>query len=625
MFVPDGFRTNAYRVLRLSGNATLSEIHKAAASMRRASTLGLAGTNEADIPLLGEVPRTEADIRTAVGRLANPTQRLSDRLLWFHQPPQPENAGMAPLATKFIPDPLDSIARCHDEALHGLFCAFEAGLDDSGAAVFVQALRAWHDIVSDDGYWALASAFEERGGFEPPALPSEVSALRGDVVRLAAEPLILAGRDAIARNDTPAIRLIMGALEQLVNTGPWAQAAQEDIAFPAIERFRALCHAIREECGSRIVREQNAVEHNRGVCDVALGRFRGEVEPALDGVIQLLTPTHEAAQQSREEAALCLSGIATHYTWADDFIASEELHKKALKLAQDTLGAIRIEHGLTQVRESARKQRIFGKLKPISSAPSLGTINGFGSTLYGSSDYDPETQSYATTRYFVALFVPILPVGRYRVIDMGGNQYRFLGKLPIRSVDRWHIGIAAVAIVAIVLSSVISSSQNSGSSNVPSTSSSYGPNSYSPRAPSTSSERPTDPIRVTTEPQSKKQRTYDPRKAQLSILNGQIEAGRSRMSMVESTLQPVIDELNTLNARLKPIASELKSLKRQHDAGLQIDIDDYNEKVNTHNVLLNRHKALIAANSSGFQLYDELAEKDKVLVAQYNALLKRQP
>jgi len=75
MFVPDGLRTNAYRVLRLSANATLSEIHRAADSMRRTAKLGLAGTNEADIPLLGEVPRLEADIRGAIGRLANPSQR----------------------------------------------------------------------------------------------------------------------------------------------------------------------------------------------------------------------------------------------------------------------------------------------------------------------------------------------------------------------------------------------------------------------------------------------------------------------------------------------------------------------------------------------------------------------
>src|SRR5207249_3011404 len=166
----------------------------------------------------------------------------------------------------------------------------------------------------------------------------------------------------------------------------------------------------------------------------------------------------QAAQESREEAALCLSAIATDYTWADDFIASEKLREEALRLAQDTLGAIRIEDGLAQIREAARKQRVFGALKPITSAPSLRTINGFGFTLLGKSDYDPETRSYATTHYFVALFViPIFPVGRYRVIDIGERGYSFLGKLPLRKADGWHLGIALTAIAAIILIGAFSS------------------------------------------------------------------------------------------------------------------------------------------------------------------------
>src|SRR6266436_5143949 len=91
MFVPDKFKTNAYRVLRLSANATLSEIHKAGAGMRRAVALGFADATKDDIPLLGDISRTEADIRAAIGRLENPIQRLSDRLLWFHFPSEPSD------------------------------------------------------------------------------------------------------------------------------------------------------------------------------------------------------------------------------------------------------------------------------------------------------------------------------------------------------------------------------------------------------------------------------------------------------------------------------------------------------------------------------------------------------
>lgn len=112
MFVPDRLKTNAFRVLRLSAGATLSEIHKAAGSMRRAVLLGVANTTDADMPLLGDISRTEADIRAAIGRLENPTQRLSDRLFWFHFAPESRDAKV-----QARPSEPDGAARDHDEAL----------------------------------------------------------------------------------------------------------------------------------------------------------------------------------------------------------------------------------------------------------------------------------------------------------------------------------------------------------------------------------------------------------------------------------------------------------------------------------------------------------------------------
>lgn len=579
MFVPDRLKTNAYRVLRLSADATLSEIHKAAASMRRAALLGLADTTEADMPLLGEIPRTEADIRAAIGGLENPVQRLRDRLFWFHLPPESRDAKAAVAAQP------DGAAWNHDEALRGLFAAFEAGLDDAGVPLWIRALRAWHQVVSDDDYWALTLELEQRGAFEPAAFPSEIDALRENAVGLAAEPSVVAGRDALARDDAATVRRILAALEELADTGPWVAIALHDIASPAVERFRLLCRAVREEYGSKIVREQDAGERNKSTRDAALKHFRAEIEPELHRVIQLVPTDHPAAQESREEAALCLSGIGTDYTWANDFIASEKLREEALRLAQDTLGAIRIEDGLTEIREGARRQRVLGA--PISSAPSLFTWNGVGCSLYGGSDYDPETRSYAMIHYFVVLFIPVFPLGRYRVIDMGGSQYRFLGKLPLRKGDLWHLGIALAAIAAMILIGAFSS-ENSNISSAPSTSS-YATSSQS---------------------------------SQLSALKARIDSGRSQIKVLETQLQPIIDEITSLNAQMETLKTELKSLDEQQKAGIQIDIDDYNTRVNTHNALLARHRALIAANSSDIQPHDELIKQDSVLVEQYNALRK---
>jgi hypothetical protein len=593
MPVPDGLKTNAFRILRLSANATASEIHKAAASMRREAALGVAHTTAADIPDLGEIPRTERDIRSALGRLANPEQRSKDRLFWFHMPLESgDSKACAPPTDEC--DQSQRIAWDHDEALGRLFEAFKAGVEEPGLSLWIQVLRAWHQVVTDDDYWALTLALEERGAFEPAALPSEIDTLRDDAVRLAAEVLVIAGRDALARNDTATVRRILGTLGELADTGPWAAVAQEDIAAPAVEDVRALCGTVREEVSPKIVREQGSAERNKGLCDAALKRFRQQIEPALQRVIQLVPPDHEAAQRSREEAALCLSGIAADYTWADDFIISEKLYEEALSLAHKTLGAIRIEDALAQTREGARKQRVFGALKPISRAPSLTThAYGVGFAMYGNSDHDADTGSYVTTYYFVVLLVPIIPLARYRVIQEG-KQYRFLGKMPLRKRDRWHLGIAVTAIAAIILIVVMSSNQNSNSSYATLPASSYGSSISSPNS----------------------------RNAELSDLKARIDSGRSRMAALDTALGPVIQKLSTLNTRMETLDKDLKSLDEQHSGGVQIDSDDYNAKVTAYNALLGERNGVIAANRSGLQAYRELLKQDSDLVDQYNALLK---
>jgi len=103
------------------------------------------------------------------------------------------------------------------------------------------------------------------------------------------------------------------------------------------------------------------------------------------------------------------------------------------------------------VRSSSRRARSgssnpFPDLSPIDKAPSLTTVNTFGFKLYGKSDRDVETDSYMTTQYFVALFIPLFPIARYRVISEDGYGYKFLGKGKLRGIDWVHMAVF-VAIV----------------------------------------------------------------------------------------------------------------------------------------------------------------------------------
>jgi hypothetical protein len=89
------------------------------------------------------------------------------------------------------------------------------------------------------------------------------------------------------------------------------------------------------------------------------------------------------------------------------FAASQELREQIEKNIQALTDNIEAIH---------RDKKFYGNLRPISSAPSLSTMNWIGFHLYGSTDVDSTNKSYLATYYFVFLFVPIFPICRYRVM-----------------------------------------------------------------------------------------------------------------------------------------------------------------------------------------------------------------
>lgn len=89
-------------------------------------------------------------------------------------------------------------------------------------------------------------------------------------------------------------------------------------------------------------------------------------------------------------------------------------------------------------------QERFPNLRPIESAPSLGTINGVGTMMYGARDHDRETGTYVKTHCFTFLFVPILTLGAYRVADAPGGGWYFVGKEPLSGLAKgWNFLLLA--------------------------------------------------------------------------------------------------------------------------------------------------------------------------------------
>jgi flagellar biosynthesis chaperone FliJ len=603
MFVPDKLKANAFRVLRLPSKASLSDVHRAAGDMRRAAMLGTITTNSGDVPVLGELPNSETDIRAAVGRIENPELRLIDRMFWFHS----DKASLVEKKT-FMQ---------HDSILHELFNALSETVDEACVQKWTKTLEAWYQFVSDDTYWEQIGELELEGGFEPAAYPSEIEGLRSRAVELAAEPLIVAGREAIGRNDARTIYLILTALGGLESTGSWAQSAQLEIASPLVERFKALCKGLRVEFEQKILRKDDVAQQNQAPCAAELARFRADVQPELTRLTQLLPPGSEALQEAREEAALLLSGIASDFTWADEFVESEKLYEEALKLAENTFGSIRVQTALEGIRSSAHHQRVTGK--SISSAPALISWWGNGFTIYGHYDDDPATNSYTSNYYLTVFFLPVLPLKRYRVIQTGHNRYQFLGKLPLRKGDRWHLGIGLTAIAIALIIAMVSTSDSRGSYSSGTTPVS----GYSSSASSSASDSPSlssTPDTSSTSSGSFATNSSSNNSAELDELKQKIEAGRSQIESIEGRLRPVMAEVDSFDDQMKPLKSEIDSLKEQKSAGTEVDTDHYNSLVDQYNSLLRRKKSLIEENRADLDRYEDLQREDKSLMQQWKAL-----
>jgi tetratricopeptide (TPR) repeat protein len=73
----------------------------------------------------------------------------------------------------------------------------------------------------------------------------------------------------------------------------------------------------------------------------------------------------------------------------------------------------------------------FPEMRPVHKPPSLFTLNGCGTRVYGRRDHDAETGTYVLTQWFTLLYIPIIPLAAYRVANAANGGWYFLGRVPL--------------------------------------------------------------------------------------------------------------------------------------------------------------------------------------------------
>lgn len=205
-----------------------------------------------------------------------------------------------------------------------------------------------------------------------------------------------------------------------------AGIAQQRSEAAAIDPIRSLCDGVLK-----------GIERNPGGAHNEGRRVLEEGNALLKkAAIKANSPTY---LEARDILALTVMQCSVAYgNETSKWEPCISLLESALALASDLTLRQKLNENLGIVRAN---HAALGDLEPIKEAPSLRTINGIGVTLYGCTDKNPSDGSYMATYYFVFLAIPVFPIARYRVIPTRGG-YRFLGKGPLRTFDKWHIAIS---------------------------------------------------------------------------------------------------------------------------------------------------------------------------------------
>ena len=94
----------------------------------------------------------------------------------------------------------------------------------------------------------------------------------------------------------------------------------------------------------------------------------------------------------------------------------------------------------TSMEKEIDLQEHFPEMLPLTGAPTLHRINGCGTGMYGRRDEDLPTDSYIKTLCFSLLFIPVLALRAYRVSDVPGGGWYFLGRVPLSGLGRfWNL------------------------------------------------------------------------------------------------------------------------------------------------------------------------------------------
>lgn len=344
------------------------------------------------------------------------------------------------------------------------------------------------------------------------------------------------------------------------------RAHAEESAFDALRDVDERVRLILES-------DSSATEKFRRLTEDVLPRFQA---------LWKGTAHHEVRRQLSRLVAGALRLVAVElHNDEDEYELALEAIELARRVNSDPEFAKQLERDWELIEDHAYQARLTRGLKPVGAVPSLFTINGFGTALYGRSEHESRTGSYMTTLYLTAFWIPVIPLGRYRVRKCGEKTYQFLGQAQLRLGDKIHLGLLAALVLWMVWVA----------NGVPS----------SPGTPKTQE--------VVATSAGDRVSAVARRNAERLRLRNEIDADRARLMLMEEEIRKKAARLDALKAELDMRKKEIDVVESMIESGIDTDIKIYKRMVSEYNDIVEEHNKILAELKTEAARYNAIVDE----------------
>jgi len=618
---------NPFRALAVGSAEPIASLRRKADSAAKAAKVGLAP----DVPyhdLLGTFQLEELPNAIRV-MVTDSKRRTGYRLMW-------------PLSKESIPlisrgESAETIQIPSEELAQILFLNSWISYLNTGSAVdAADAFERWEELYVNEvmDQRLLELLIEEDDISRESALDIVLDAQRTIALSILSRVSADAASAWEAGQTSKAAQLIEAVLNSPIDDD-LEEVALEPIADSA-HRLEEIVQATINQMGEWQLGD--SVEPPREV--VQLERIanvmRGRLPAAKDW--------EDTAHRWMTALVWCMRQEGMRLNQSDDNEGALDVIRSALTLANTSEQKTKLQDDLGQLEKIVAEEKTeeaYAAIKSINSAPSLRTVNGFGTKVYGHEQFPADQSLYFTVLYFTAAYIPIFPIARYLVKDGAGGGWHFLGKARWTQWMKIHFAVSCLFGLAFCLYLANGGFGASNDSSFPQATASGTTNSpLSNRGPEStesteSTESMTSPVSENTQPaepvaETKKSTSqFNTAKRSNIDSDNQIAEQKARAKKreeLERDLQALKKEISALKSKVSEEGavldvqrSTLDNLKAEIDAS---DPDRYSqEEIDAYNAKVDRYEGLRAEFNDAVQNYNGIVNLEKKKVRRHNEIV----